>query len=73
MSWNALYPDGDFQMYNYFYSKNSDAQGVFYHNDAFDKDLDDARKSTDETERAKLYQDADKLLSLDDYACIPLY
>ena len=73
MTWNALYPDGDFQMYNYFYSSKSDAQGVFYHNDEFDKLLDDARKSTAEDARAEMYKEADKILSQDDYACIPLY
>lgn len=73
MTWNALYPDGDFQMYNYFYSSKSDAQGVFYHNDEFDKLLGDARKSTDEDARAEMYKEADKILSQDDYACIPLY
>ena len=73
MTWNALYPDGDFQMYNYFYSSKSDAQGVFYHNDEFDKLLDDARKSNDEDARAEMYTEADKILSQDDYACIPLY
>lgn len=73
MTWNALYPDADFQMYNYFYSSKSDGKGVFYHNDAFDKLLDDARIETDESKRADLYKEADKILSLEDYACIPLY
>ena len=72
-TWNALYPDGDFQMYNYFYSSKSNAQGVFYNNADFDKLLDDARKSTDENERAQMYKEADKILSQEDYACIPLY
>ncbi len=73
MIWNALYPDGDFQMYNYFYSKYSNARGVFYDNPEFDKALDAARASTDEKERAEFYRKADSLLSLEDYACIPLY
>jgi peptide/nickel transport system substrate-binding protein len=73
MIWNALYPDGDFQLYNYFYSVNSVGQGVFYDNPAFDKALDDARKSTNEKERAELYKTADSLLSFEDYAAIPLY
>ncbi len=73
ITWNALYPDGDFQMYNYFYSKNSNAQGVFFENSEFDKAMDDARSSTDENERALLYKKADKILSLDTYSCIPLY
>ncbi len=73
MIWNALYPDGDFQMYNYFYSTNSNARGVFYKNAEFDSLLDKARASTDEKQRAELYKQADKLLALEDYACIPLY
>ena len=73
ITWNALYPDGDFQMYNYFYSKNSNAQGVFFKNAEFDKALDAARASTNETERSNLYKNADKILSLDEYACIPLF
>ncbi|MCR5289665.1 MAG: ABC transporter substrate-binding protein [Treponema sp.] len=73
MIWNALYPDGDFQMYNYFYSSNSNARGVFYKNAEFDSLLDKARASTNEDERAELYKKADSLLSLEDYACIPLY
>ncbi len=73
MTWNALYPDGDFQMYNYFYSKNSVNRGVFYDNPAYDAALDKGRASTDEKERAELYKEADKILTFDDYACIPLY
>ncbi len=73
ITWNALYPDGDFQMYNYFYSTNSNAQGVFFKNAEFDKALDNARVSTNEEERAALYKKADKILSLEQYACIPLY
>lgn len=73
ITWNALYPDGDFQMYNYFYSSNSVNTGVFYDNAAYDSALDQARASTDEQERADLYKEADKILTFDDYACIPLY
>lgn len=73
MTWNALYPDGDFQMYNYFYSTKSAAQGVFYENADFDALLDQARVETDESKRAELYKEADQILSLEDYACIPLY
>lgn len=73
MQWNALYPDGDFQMYNYFYSVNSNNRGVFYDNPEYDRLLDEARASTDEEKRAELYKQADKILTLEDYAAIPLY
>lgn len=73
MQWNALYPDADFQMYNYFYSKNSNNRGVFYDNAEYDKLLDDARASTDEKQRAELYKQADHILTFEDYAAIPLY
>lgn len=73
MQWNALYPDGDFQMYNYFYSVNSANRGVFYENPEYDRLLDEARASTDEAERAEFYKQADKILTLEDYAAIPLY
>lgn len=73
LTWNALYPDADFQLYNYFYSSNSTSKSVNYNNPAFDKLLDDARVSTDEQERAELYQQADQILSHEDMACIPLY
>ena len=73
ITWNALYADADFQMYTYFYSTNSDGKSVFYHNDEFDKLLDDARAETDESKRAELYKEADTILSLEDYIAIPLY
>ena len=73
ITWNALYADADFQMYTYFYSSNSDGKSVFYHNDEFDKLLDDARSETDADKRASLYEQADSILSLEDYAAIPLY
>ncbi len=73
ITWNALYADADFQVYTYFYSDNSDGKSVFYHNDEFDKLLDDARSETDEAKRAELYEQADTILSLEDYAAIPLF
>ena len=73
ITWNALYADADFQVYNYFYSANSGRQSVNYSNPAFDKLMDDARSDTDEAHRAELYKQADQILSHEDMACIPLY
>lgn len=73
VTWNALYPDADFQVYNYFYSANSKSKSVNYNNPDFDALMDAGRQSTDETERAELYRQADELLSHEDMVCIPLY
>ncbi len=73
ITWNALYPDADFQVYNYFYSTNSDSKSVHYNNPEFDALMDAARVSTSEDERAELYREADAIMSHQDYACIPLY
>jgi len=71
--WNALYADADFQIYNYFYSANSGRQSVNYSNPQFDELMDKARSATDESERAKLYAQADQILSHEDMVCVPLY
>lgn len=73
ITWNTLYADADGQIYSYFYSSNSDGKSVFYHNDEFDKLLDDARAETDSQKRIELYEQADTILSFEDYAAIPLY
>lgn len=73
ISWNALYPDADFQAYTYFHSSNSAGKSVNYFNDDFDALLDEARVTQDEEERTELYRQADYILSREDYACIPLY
>lgn len=73
ITWNALYPDADFQIYNYFYSKNSSAKSVNYNNAAFDALMDEARIASSEDERAQLYVQADQILSHEDMVCVPLY
>ncbi len=73
ITWNALYPDADFQAYNYFYSTNSVSKSVNYSNSKFDGLLDQARKESVADKRAALYRQADYILSRQDYACIPLY
>ena len=35
--------------------------------------MDDARLSTDDSERQTLYEQADEILSRQDYGCVPLY
>lgn len=73
VTWNALYADADFQMYNYFYSTYSAGKSVNYNNAEFDALMDEARIVIDATKRAELYQAADRILSHDDMVCVPLY
>ncbi len=73
ITWNALYADADFQVYNYFYGANSGRQSVNYSNPEFDRLMDDARSDTDESHRAELYKQADKFLSDTDMVCVSLY
>ena len=72
-TWNALYADADFQMYNYFYSTYSAGKSVNYNNAEFDALMDEARIVIDATKRTELYQAADRILSHDDMVCVPLY
>jgi len=73
MGWFPLYADADNHMYTYFFSENAASKSVFYKNQKFDDLVTKARQITDDAERAKLYQEADTILSHEDYACIPLY
>lgn len=73
ITWNALYADADFQIYNYFYSKNSQRVSVNYNNSAFDRLMDEGRAAKDEAARTEIYRQADELLSHEDMACVPLY
>ena len=73
MGWFPLYADPDNNIYSYFHSTNAPGKSVFYNNPEFDALMDAARLSTDDAERAKLYEQADEIMSRQDYACIPLY
>jgi peptide/nickel transport system substrate-binding protein len=73
MGWFPLYADADNNIYSYFYSTNAAGKSVFYNNPEFDALMDQARQITDDSERQKLYEQADEILSREDYASIPLY
>jgi len=60
-------------MYTYFYSANAAKKSSFYNNPEFDALVTKARQSTDESERADLYKQADNILTRTDYATLPLY
>lgn len=73
ITWNALYADADFQVYNYFYSTYSKGKSVNYNNPQFDALMDQARVVSDPAKRAELYRQADQLMSHTDQVCVPLY
>lgn len=73
MGWFPLYADADNNIYSWFYSTNAAGKSCFYNNSEFDALMDQARVSVDDTERQGLYEQADEIMSLQDYACIPLY
>ena len=73
LSWNILFPDGDMAFYTYFYSESAAQKGSFYNSPDFDKLLLEARDESDDTKRADLYKQANKLLVDQDWATCPLY
>ena len=73
IGWFPLYADADNQMYTYFYSGNASGKSSFFNNAEFDNLMTQARSELDETKRAELYKQADKILSRDEYATIPVY
>lgn len=73
LAWFPLYADADNHMYTYFYSANAAKKSSFYNSPEFDALVTKARQSTDESERADLYKQADNLLTRTDYATLPLY
>lgn len=73
IGWFPLYADADNQMYTYFYSGNASGKSSFFNNAEFDNLMTQARSELDESKRAELYKQADKILSRDEYATIPVY
>ena len=73
MGWFPLYADADNNIYSYFHSSNAPGKSVFYNNPEFDALMDEARSITDNDKRQALYEQADEIMSHQDYACIPLY
>ncbi len=71
--WYPLYADADNNIYSYFHSSNSAGKSSYYNNPEFDALMDAARATTDNDERQKLYEEADEILSREDYGSIPLY
>ena len=73
LGWFPLYADADNHLNTYFGNANSDTKSVFYHNEDFNKLVNDAQKELDPAKRADLYKQADDMAIRRDMACIPLY
>lgn len=70
--WFADYPNADGMFATYFVSDQSPSRSSFYSNPEFDELVARARVTTDETEQADLYREADDILTRQDWATIPL-
>jgi peptide/nickel transport system substrate-binding protein len=73
LGWFPLFADADNHMYTYFYSENAAKKSSFYNNPEFDALMVKGRQSTDESERADIYKQADDILTRQDYATLPLF
>ena len=72
MGWIADYPAMDNFLYPLFHSSQSATMYTFYANPDFDALIEEARQTSDETQRTNLYLQAEKLM-LADAPCIPIY
>ena len=71
--WLADYPSMDNFLYPLYYSAQSGLNGYsFYNNPQVDKLLNQARGTSDETQRLQTYAQAEKII-MDDATTIPLY
>ncbi|MUV36799.1 Periplasmic oligopeptide-binding protein [Lentibacillus sp. JNUCC-1] len=73
-SWGTVTLDADYGLYPMFHSENAGDSGnrSFFKNDEVDSLLEQARKSTDEAERQKLYAEAQQII-VDEATIVPLY
>lgn len=71
-NWFADYPDPDNYLYTYFHSSQSKGMSVNMNDPAVDKILEEARGLADQAKRAKMYQDLETKLVLEEYMIIPL-
>jgi ABC-type transport system substrate-binding protein len=71
--WYADYPDPNNMQYQVFYGKQTTGHRQVWQNDEFDKLVSDARGVTDQAQRFKMYNDADKILAADGAAIFVYY
>lgn len=73
-SWGTVTLDADYGLYPLFHSINAGTSGnrSFYNNKQVDSLLEDARQSTDEAKRDKLYAKAQQIIA-EEVPIVPLY
>lgn len=71
--WWADFNDPDNFLYVFYSEKNSVVRGGNYANSEVHEMLETARTITDEDERIRLYQEAERIIVNEDAACIPLF
>lgn len=72
-NWFADFPDPDNYLYTFLHSKAGASMSINYSNADVDAKLVQARTSTDQAAREKLYQEVEKKLLYEDFAILPLY
>lgn len=74
VTWLTTVPlEGAVHLSSWFRSNNAATRSSFYNNAEFDATVDEALTKLDETERAALAQQADRILTEQDWGTIPLY
>lgn len=61
-NWYADFPDPDNFFYVFFHGDTSSLRGIFFHRDAIDADIVEARRSNDVDRRAAIYRDLDQMV-----------
>ncbi|MBX0330224.1 4-phytase, partial [Oscillochloris sp. ZM17-4] len=72
IGWEAEYPDPDNFLRTLFHSASA-ANYVGWRNPAYDALVERAARATRQAQRAQLYREAERILVLDEVACVPLY
>jgi len=71
-TWWIDYNDPDNFLYTYFSEKNTKYHSVNYYRPDFIKLLEDARKEVDNNKRLGMYQEAEKILIVEDQVIVPI-
>lgn len=72
-NWWADFSDPDNYLYTFFHSSQSKLYSSNYNNPRVDQLLERARAAGNPAERARLYQDAERIIVLEDVALVPLW
>jgi ABC-type transport system substrate-binding protein len=61
-NWYADFPDSDNFFYVFFHSDSSAVRGFYFNSEQLDKEIEEARRSTDVDRRAEIYRRLNKMV-----------